>query len=285
MPGANWCHLVQRKHLLVLLTSVTVLVLVAGFMVFGPPLPAGGIDCSVHASGLEKVSALAFDADGSLFATLEKGAGQGELVRLGDSGSEPVLRGLNKPDGLLFLAGSLYITNEGGSHGLTSFDGHSTRHFDNVQQAEGISESRDGGLLLIEDRKRDGRLLHFDPVNGRQKVMLSGLVEAEGVCESPDGAVWFVEKGSPHLSRIEHGEARPVVDGLVKPAYLKCLDDGSILITEDRTNFGRLLRYRDGRLEVLARNLRAPQVAVFGADGALYLAEQNRNRVLRFDGI
>ncbi|MCB1802128.1 MAG: hypothetical protein KDI82_10620 [Gammaproteobacteria bacterium] len=275
----------QRKSLAVISVAASVLVLLGGLMLFGVPHTGPGIGWSVFATDLEKVSALAFNSHGELFATLEKGGGKGELVRLGGTGSEVVLRGLNKPDGLLFLGDSLYITNENGRYGLTRFDGQVTTQYDSVAQAEGIAASADGSLLLIEDRKRDGRLLQFDPVNGTAKVLLSNLVDAEGVCESPDGAVWFVEKDSPNLSRIEHGEVLRMVDGLVKPAFLNCLDDGSILITEDRTNFGRLLRYRDGRLEVLARNLRAPQVAVFGADGALFLAEQNRNRVLRFEGI
>jgi sugar lactone lactonase YvrE len=261
------------------------LVSAAGFMLLGPPLTGPGIAWSIRAEELEKVSALAFGDDGALFAVLESGRGHGELIRLSATGKEVLLGGLSKPDGLLFQGDTLFITNESGLFGLTAWQAGATRQYDRVQQAEGIAASATGGLLVIEDRKLDGRLIRVDPASGEVEELLTGLAEAEGVCESPDGAIWIVEKSATHLSRVVKGIVQPVIGGLVKPAFLNCRDDGSILITEDRTNFGRLLRYRHGELEVLARNLRAPQGAVFGADGALYLAEQNRNRVLRLDGI
>ena len=66
-----------------------------------------------------------------------------------------------------------------------------------------------------------------------------------------------------------------------RTAYLYCLQDGSIFILEDRVNFGRLLHYDNGRLDILASRLRSPQSIVIGPDGAYYLAEQRRNRILR----
>lgn len=72
--------------------------------------------------------------------------------------------------------------------------------------------------------------------------------------------------------------------GLVKPAFLNRLDDGTILITDDRTNVGRLLRYRQGAIDVLATHLRSPQSVIVGTDGAFYLAEQRKGRILRIYG-
>jgi hypothetical protein len=54
----------------------------------------------------------------------------------------------------------------------------------------------------------------------------------------------------------------------VEPGYLHCLADGFTLITEVRKRCGRLLRYSESDIEVLARNLHAPQAVVVGHDGA-----------------
>ena len=53
------------------------------------------------------------------------------------------------------------------------------------------------------------------------------------------------------------------------------------LITEDRANFGRLLRYKQGTLDVRATRLHLLQSIIAGSDVDLYLAAQRRKRILR----
>jgi glucose/arabinose dehydrogenase len=271
------------RHISWSLTSLG-LILVLAFAFFGSPRLAGGLQFQVFAEDLEAVSALAFDGNGGLYATLEKRHGQGQLVHIGHGETQEVLGGLDKPDGILLRDGALYLTSEDGPHGLLAYASGERRDLDGAFGAEGIAGAGSDKILVIEDRKPAGRLLRIDPATAEIEVLLDGLQQAEGVCETPGGEIYYVEKTSDRLSRYADGQSVAAATGLTKPAFLNCLADGSILITEDRTNFGRLLRYRDGTMEVLARNLGAPQSVVVGPDGAYYLAEQRNNRILKIYG-
>ncbi len=258
------------------------LVLLQAF--FGAPVVSAGLRYQVFAENLEEVSALAFDSAGDLYATLEKRHGQGELLHLRHGVAYKLLGNMEKPDGILLRGDTLYLTNEAGSHGLAAYQSGTLRYLDGAFGAEGIASAGPDKILVIEDRKEDGRLLRIDPATAEIEVLLSGLHEGEGVCQTPGGEIYFVEKTSDRLSRYRDGQVVTAATGLDSPAFLNCLDDGSILITEDRTNFGRLLRFRHGDIEVLATHLRSPQSVIVGADGNYYLAEQRKARILKIHG-
>lgn len=245
---------------------------------------AAGLHYQVFEENLEKVSALAFDSSDDLYATLEKTHGEGQVVRIRQGKTSELLGHLEKPDGILRRGDTLFITNESGPHGLLAYRSGTLRYLDGPSGAEGIGSAGPGKILVIEDRKDDGRLLRIDTTTAGMEVVLNGLREGEGVCQSANGDIYYVEKASDRLSLYTDGQVVTAATGLVKPAFLNCLPDGSILITEDRTNFGRLIAYRHGALQVLASNLRSPQSAVVGPDGAYYVAEQRRNRILKIYG-
>ncbi|RLA02325.1 MAG: hypothetical protein DRQ45_04830 [Gammaproteobacteria bacterium] len=251
------------------------------YVFFGAPVLAAGLHYQVFAEDLEEISALAFDRNGDLYATLEKRHGQGQLVLIQGGLTHTLLDNLDKPDGILLHGNTLYITNEAGSHALIAYESGTLRYLDGASSAEGIASAGPDKILIVEDKKQDGRLLRIDPVTAEIEVLLVGLKDAEGACQSPDGDVYYVEKTSDRLSRYTGGRVTTAATGLTNPAFLNCLADGSILITEDRTNFGRLLRYRQGTIDILATHLRSPQSVIMGADGAYYLAEQRKNRILR----
>ncbi len=250
----------------------------------GPPILADGYKYEEYASELPVVSALAFDGGGDLYATLEESHEQGRLVLIRDGHQSEILGHLDKPDGILVRGSTLYITTEAGDHGIAVYESDALRYLEGVSAAEGIASAGAVDILVVEDRKHDGRLLRVNTETGRIEVLLGGLKQPEGVCQSPDGEIYYVEKGLDRLSRYSGGEVATAATGLDKPAFLNCLQDGSILITEDRTNFGRLLHFGDGKMTVLARHLRSPQSVIVGSDGAYYLAEQRRNRILKIHG-
>jgi len=245
------------------------------------PIFAPGYDYEVFAVDLEQVSALAFDANGDLYATLEQRHGQGRLMHISQGQTSQILDGLEKPDGILLRGNTLFITNETEGESFAVYEYGKLRYLSGIHSAEGIAATADGRILVVEDRKQQGRLLRIDPLTSAVEVLVDDLIEAEGVCQSATGDIYYVEKTSDRLARYRDGQVTTAIAGLHNPAYLNCLQDGSILITEDRVNFGRLLRYRNGEIEVLARHLRAPQSVIVGSDGAYYLAEQRRNRILR----
>lgn len=248
---------------------------------FGAPVLAAGMHYQVFADNLEEISALAFGRNGDLYATLEKRHGQGQLLLIRRGQTRTLLGHMDKPDGILLQGNTLYITNEAGSHALIVYESGTIHYLDGASGAEGIASAGPDKILIIEDKKQDGRLLRIDPATAEIEVLLDGLKEAEGVCQSPDGDIYYVEKTTDHLSRYTRGRVTTAATGLKNPAFLNCLADGSILITEDRTNFGRLLRYKQGTIDVLATHLRSPQSVIIGADGTYYLAEQRKDRILR----
>ena len=251
---------------------------------FGAPGLAAGLQYELFAENLEEVSALAFDDNGGLYATLEKRHGQGQLVHIRQGLTSILLDNMNKPDGILRRGDTLYITNEVGRHAILVYESGTVHYLDGASRAEGIASAGPDKILVVEDKKQDGRLLRIDPATAEIEVLLSGLKRAEGVCQDPGGDIYYVETTLDRLSRYRSGRVTTAATGLVKPAFLNCLDDGTILITEDRTNFGRLLRYRQGAIEVLATHLRSPQSVIIGDDGAFYLAEQRKGRILRIYG-
>jgi len=251
---------------------------------YGAPILAAGLHYQVFTENLDKVSALAFDRNGGLYATLEKRHGQGQLVHIRHGRTSKILGNMDKPDGILLHGNTLYITNEAGSHALIVYESGTLRYLDGASRAEGIASAGPDKILVVEDKRQDGRLLRIDLATAEIEVLLTDLKEAEGVCQSPNGDIYYVEKASDRLSRYTGGRVSTITTGLVNPAFLNCLSDGSILITEDRKYFGRLLHYRQGAIDVLATHLRSPQSVIVGADGAYYLAEQRKDRILRVYG-
>jgi len=255
--------------------------LALAYTLFIPPYVAEGLKYEVFVEDLEDVSALAFDRYGDLYATLELRNGEGKVVHIRQGFVSKVLGSLDKPDGILLRGDTMYVTNEGGSHGLVVYESGRVRYLNGVTKGEGIAGTKEGKIVVVEDREQHGRLLRIDPESDEIEVLLDRLKESEGVCQSPDGRIYFVERALDQLSYYADGRKIAAATGLEDPAYLNCLADESILITEDRKLSGRLLRYRESGIEVLARNLRAPQAVIIGADGAYYLSEQGKNRILK----
>ena len=265
---------------------IAALVVTSGlaYSVYGPPRLADGLRYQVFADDLKNVAALAFDPDGGLYATLELENGQGRVVHIQQGRISTVLGNLEKPDGILLRGDTLYVTNEDGSHGLVVYESGRVRYVDGVLMAEGIASADEGKILVVEDKEQVGRLLRIDPETDKIEVLLNRLDRSEGVCQSPSGRIYFVERALNRLSYYVNGKGATAATGLEEPGYLQCLADESILITEDRKRYGRLLRYSERGLEVLARNLHSPQAVIIGSDGAYYLSEQRKNRILKIYG-
>jgi glucose/arabinose dehydrogenase len=86
-----------------------------------------GLAAAVFATGLENVSALAFDSAGRLWvatAGYEDDSGDGIFV-VAQSGSTPreVVSGARTPLGLVWLDDTLYVAEQGGVTAYTGFDG------------------------------------------------------------------------------------------------------------------------------------------------------------------
>jgi sugar lactone lactonase YvrE len=245
------------------------------------PVARTGWSWRVAAENLAGVDNLALDEAGVLYATQELRRPAGRVIRLERGAVTTLISGLDRPDGLLWRGGFLFVTEEkpGGrvlEYGLTS---KKLRTLATLSKPEGIDMFPNGDLLLSED-VMGGRLLRLRR-DGRSppEALLADLKRPEGLVIRPGGSIVFAETATGRVLSYHDGKLNVVIDGLAEPDQVELAPDGSLWITEDAEN-GRLLRFADGTLETILSGLRYPQGMAIGADGAVWLAEQGRRRIL-----
>jgi glucose/arabinose dehydrogenase len=247
------------------------------------PVAGRGYSYSVVASDLPSVDNLARTADGTLYATLERKKGRGEVMKiLGNGKSEVVLRGLRRPDGLRADHGRLFIAEESKDGPLIEYDIKTkTLHvITHLGYLEGLTVLPGDEFLVTRDRKK-GSLIRVSE-SGETAVLIRGLRRPEGIAQGKKGEVFIAETATGKVLLFRDGKLTTLVSGLEKPDQLAGTSDGTRLITED-ADPGRLLSYKDGRLSVVASCLASPQgiLPLEGNDGVL-VSEQGRDRVLKF---
>lgn len=260
--------------------AMTVLTLVAAFLFLGPPAVNEDWQYREFANGLTKVSAVSVDDTGTVYALLEGKVGK--LVRLTGNSRETLMDDLRKPDGLVRSGDNIIITEEVSKGRVIQYSprSDSRKTLTTLNNAEGVDIGLDGNLYIVEDLEQ-GDLIRLQP-DGSKSVLLQGLREPEGVCINQSGDILVVEKSAGDVLRLRGDSVLVYLQGLHNPDFIKCDADGALWITEDKTNFGRLLRFRNGRMDVIASRLRSPQGIAITRSGELLLAEQGRNRILAF---
>ncbi|MFT7679187.1 MAG: hypothetical protein ACI8QC_003187, partial [Planctomycetota bacterium] len=105
------------------------------------------------------------------------------------------------------------------------------------------------------------------------QVYARGLRAPDGLAVDAQGRLLVVEEGSGQITRFDGpGQAHVLVRGLRSPEGLCLGPDGDLFVVEDIPG-GRLLRIdQQGKLEVLATDLCAPEGVVF-LEGRLFLTE------------
>ncbi len=146
------------------------------------PVQAGaGWRYNIRNQDLPRISALAMDSEGRLFASQEYDQGLGRIVELLPTGEVlPRLTGLSKPDGMLAYRGGLVYSQEQGRHRVNWWhDVNSETLF----EGNSVEELATDGYYLyaIDDVHGNGRLLRYDPLNRNLSVLRTGLDQAEAV--------------------------------------------------------------------------------------------------------
>lgn len=246
-----------------------------------PPVSESGWRYETFLQNIEKVSAIAQDAEGGLLLSQELQNGEGRILRYSADGSmDPVEGGLSKPDGMVSYHGGVVFSQEQGDQPVLWRTPQRTVELFVGNNIEGLAN--DGQYLYaIEDSHGDGRLLRYDPANNTTLVMRSGLNEAEAITVCPDGRMFYSEKSNGTVSQMHaQGHDRVVLTGLNQPGFLMCNSEG-LWITEDATHMARLLLLaQDGHLHTVLSHLRSAQTLIETRPGHYLLAEQGRNRVL-----
>lgn len=245
-----------------------------------PAVTAGkGWRYSVFQVNLTEVDNLVRAADGTLYATLELGHGEGRLVRIRHGRVDTLVGGLNRPDGLLLHGKYLYLTEEvpEGRVLRLDLDGGSPQVLATLHNPEGIEMLRNGNLVVSEDSV-NGRLVEIHK-NGTVEVVIGGLNRPEGVAVAKDGTIYIAETGTGRLLAYKRGVLTTVVDDLDGPDQVELAPDGALWISED-SKPGRVLRFKNGTLETVVFGVLAPQGIVLGPNDSAYVAEQGRHRIL-----
>lgn len=276
--GKRGWLLAAQLVLVVLLATLSYM----GWRHLYPAVAETGWRYTVLLDGIEKVSAIALDAEGDLLLSEELQSGEGRILRYRADGSlEPVEAGLSKPDGMASFRGGVVFSQEQGDEAVLWRTPERTVELFAGRNVEGLAN--DGQYLYaIEDRHGDGRLLRYDPSDDSTLVLRSGLDQAEAISACPDGRLFYSEKKNGTVSQLHvQGHDSVVLTGLNQPGYLLCNSEG-LWITEDATHMARLLRLApDGQLHTVLSHLRSAQTLIETRPGHYLLAEQGRNRVLR----
>lgn len=240
---------------------------------------AAGWRYQIHFGDVPAVDTIALGPDGALYATSDLPDGRGQVLRLQNGLAHVVVGRLSRPDGLHAKGNRLYITEEVIDGRVLEFDLDSgmLRTLAVLRSPEGIALARDGSLFVAEDQV-NGRIVRVQ-ANGQVEVYIGGLNRPEGICLGKDDTLYIAETATGRVLSYRAGVMRTVIEDLDEPDHVKLGPDGSLWITEG-TSPGRLLRLRDGKLDVIASGLAVPQGIAFTNNGQVLIAEQGRNRIL-----
>lgn len=265
--------------------------LVFAWLRFAPVSANDGWQYRVVQEDLDRITALAQLADGSLVASLspKQGAGkpgEGRLVQLemvsgsAGGGYKVLADRLYKPAGLLPYKGGIVVTQEfSGQPVLWWRDGQMLPLLTLVKP-ESIAVTAAGRWLVIEDAS-DGRLLEINPEDVGQKILFQGFTAGEGLCIGRQQRIFVVDSKGNDLLEYVDGKMKKLGGKLNGPGFLRCTADG-IWITEDVTNNGRLIFYDYQEFHVVASRLHSPQSVLEYGENSVLVAEQGRSRLLEF---
>jgi len=245
------------------------------------PRPAEQWGYEVFVDNVERVDNIAVAEDGSLYVSLERGNGRGQIAHIRNRQLDIIMTGLHRPDGLLLSWPFLYATEEvqNGRILRLNLETHAHRVVTRLNKAEGIQHNVHGDLVIAEDRKSDGRVVLLSN-DGKVTPIAKGLKGPEGLAVGNDDRIYVAETHTGRVLEVSSEANTALIDGLSKPDQIAFAPDGTLWITEDREN-GRVLRFVNGNLQTILDNVDKPQGIAFGPDGSVYVAEQGRNRILR----
>ena len=245
------------------------------------PKASGQWSFEVFADDLSRVDNIVVAPDRSLYVSLEREGGHGQIVHVKNGRSDVIMTGLQRPDGLFLSPPYLYVTEEieRGRVLRVDLQEHEQRVLARLNKPEGIRRNVHGDLIISEDLEKDGRIVSLSKT-GRVAALATRLKKPEGLLVADDDSILVAESGAGRVLRIADGQRETVIDGLHSPDQIAIAPDGALWISEDRTH-GKVYRYVNGRLETVLTGVKKAQGIAFDADGFVYVAEQGRNRILR----
>jgi hypothetical protein len=159
------------------------------------PVMASGWNWRVFQTGLRLVDNIVVADKNTLYATLERSPGRGQLASIRNGTVSILIDRLDRPDGLAMAGDTLYLTEEVMDGRVLSYQLKTgeLKELARLRKPEGIDILAPGSLVLAED-VGNGRLVQLDG-NGKLTVLASGLKRPEGLRVSGDGTIYRFESG------------------------------------------------------------------------------------------
>jgi sugar lactone lactonase YvrE len=240
-------------------------------------------DIEVVAGGIPLADGLAVDPSGALLASEEYRGGGVRRVDPVSGYSSHIVRDLADPDNLLVLHGEIYVTEEDDQGRIIKIDSQRnvTAFASGLTGPEGLDVGPDGWIYVAE-HANPGHVYRF-ALDGRRET-LGQVTNGEGLRVLEDGSVVVAETSLGRVSRLMPDGSRLIVaEGLDAPDGIAYdAGAGRLLVTEDAAP-GRLLEIDldSGEIGVVATGLHSPQTMLLEDDGAILVAEQGEDRILR----
>lgn len=244
---------------------------------------APGYTVELVAREVRRVDGLAWHPNGALLATEEYRGGGLLMIDPMSGASRYIARDLSDPDNIVVFDRQIYVSEEDRKGRILRIDSLENLHVfaSGLDGPEGLDIGPDERLYVAEHAVA-GHVFSFSLAGERET--LASVVNGEGLRVLPDGTVLVAETSENRVTAIDsRGQKSEFVAGITAPdgiAYDPLRE--RVLVTEDAAP-GRLLSVdlATGALSVVATGLNAPQTMLVESDGAIVLAEQGEDRVLR----
>jgi glucose/arabinose dehydrogenase len=206
-----------------------------------------GLSATVYAQGVPKASAFAFDSEGRLWAASAdySDSGADGVYLVASAGATPikVISGVHTPLGLLWLDGSLYVSEKGGVEAYGGLDGTSfARHATIVTlpsgtgEVNGIARAPDGRIWMgisaasdhaIGDSAYSAAVVSFLPDGSDLEVEASALRAPIGLAFYPGTSTLFVTMNQrDDLGAATPGDWLAIVSGGQRWGFPDCYGQG-----------------------------------------------------------
>ena len=258
-------------------------VLLVGCSGYHSQADAPGYQIEIIATEIRLVDGLAWHPSGALLATEEYRGGGVVRIDPESGGYTYVIRDLADPDNILVRDGEIYLTEEDAQGRIVRIDRLGQKHVfaDGLDGPEGLDLGPDDKLYVAE-HVPSGHVFRFSLDGARETV--GSVVDGEGLRVLPDGTVVVAETSLNRVVAFDTDGEKRVFAEHIKAADGIAYDPtrARVLVTEDAAP-GRMMAVdvQSGNVEVVASGLHSPQTMLVEADGAIVLAEQGEDRILR----
>lgn len=236
----------------------------------------------VLAEDLPEPDDLVLAPDGSIYIS---DVTEGTIKRYTPDGQlQPVLSGLNAPEGMAFLPDGSLVIAEQGNNRLIRYDfgtGTLAPFLDLVNQTSNLGVDGilwDGASLIVPDSP-NGTVLAVSPDGKTVRQIASGLVRPTGAWTEPGGNLLIADEyGNAVLRLHPDGTLEKVADFSI-PDDVAEDASGNIFVVTLGDNALHVLSA--GQDVILVSGLLDPQGLIFAADGNLIVTDPGNHRLLK----